>query len=416
MPVKSLQLNSLPKRAVLFAAVLLCLVILYFFAKWCFAYEIGVHSQDRETAQFAVELSPNEPQTHFALSVWQEKTFLPEDLTKSLAELEKATSLSPNDFRLWLALGRARERSGDSVGAENAMRKAFALAPNYSEVQWALGNFYFREGKSNEAFSLIRRAAETNPIYVVPAISVLWQIFDGDLSQIKNALGDSPQINASLAAFLAKEKRFDDAVEIWNTLPENEKNTNYKQVGDEIFAELIADKKFNTALKLKNRTDDAGKIFNGDFEQPIRQKTTNVFDWQISDGAQPKIGQNNETKHGGNASLFLIYNSDGGNNLRQIQQTVAITPGKTYTFECFYKADLKTSATLRWEIANADDGKALATTEAVSVNADWTNLKTNFTAPENSEAIVIRLVRAEYQQGLCPISGKVWFDDLTINK
>lgn len=387
---------------------------MYFFAKWCFAYEIGVHSQDRETAQFAVDLSPNEPQTHFALSVWQEKTFLPEDFIKSLAELEQATALSPNDFRFWLALGRARERSGDSVGAENALQKAFALAPNYSETQWALGNFLFREGKPDKAFPLIRRAGENNPTYVVPAISVLWQIFDGDLSQIKTALGDAPPIKASLASFLAKEKRFDEAVEIWNTLPENEKNTNYKQIGDEIFAELIADKKFNTALKLNNQAGEAGKIFNGDFEQPIQQRTTNVFDWQISDGAQPQIGQNNETKHGGNASLFLIYNSDDGNNLRQIQQTVAIVPGKTYTLEGFYKTDLKTSATLRWEIANADDGKILATTESINKTSDWTNLKTVFTAPENSEAIVLRLVRADCKPGICPISGKIWFDDLTI--
>lgn len=414
MPVKSLQLKSLPQRLVLFAAILFCLIILFFFAKWCFAYEISVHSKDRETAQFAVDLSPNESQTHFALSVWQEKTFLPEDLIKSISELETATALSPNDFRLWMALGKARERNGDSVGAQNALQKAFALAPNYSEVQWALGNLYFREGKTDKAFPLIRRAAENNPTYVAPAISVLWQIFDDDLSQIKDALGDSPQINASLAAFLAKEKRFDDAVEIWNTLPENEKNTNYKQIGDEIFAALIGDKKFNTALKINNRAGEAGKIFNGDFEQPIQQKTTNIFDWQISGGAQPKIGQNNETKHGGNASLFLIYSSDDGKDLRQIQQTVAIAANKSYTLEYFYKADLKTPATLRWEITNATDGKILATTEPISKNSDWTNLKTNFTAPENSEAIVIRLVRAECKSAICPISGKIWFDDLTI--
>lgn len=399
----------------LFAVVLVCLIFVYFFAKWCFALEIAIHSQSRDVAEYAVELSPNEPQTHFALAVWQEKTFLPEDLTRSLTEIETATALSPNDFRLWLALGKARERGGDSVGAEKAMQKSLALAPNYSEVLWATGNFYFRQGKTADAFPLIRRSAEIDPIFVAPAISVLWQIFDGDLARIKTALGDSPQINSYLASFLSKEKRFDEAVEIWNDLPENEKNTTYKQIGDEIFAELIAEKKFNTALKIKNRAGEAGKIFNGDFEQPIQQTTTNIFDWQITAGTKPAIGQNNETKHSGNASLFLIYNSDDGKDLRQIQQTVAISSGKNYTFEYFYKADLKTLSTIRWEITNAADGKILATTEPISKSADWTSLKTTFNAPENSEAIIIRLVRAECQQGFCPISGKVWFDDLTIN-
>ena len=190
------------------------MIVFYFFAKWCFAYEMAVHSQNREVSEYAVELSPNEPQTHYALSVWQEQTFLPEDLKKSLVEIETATALSPNDYRLWLALGKIRSLNGDSAGAENALKKAQSLAPNYSEVLWAMGNFYFRQGNITEAIPLIRRTAEIDSNYRIPAISILWQMFDGDVSQIKNALGESPQIKAALTDFLMKQGRSDQAVEI----------------------------------------------------------------------------------------------------------------------------------------------------------------------------------------------------------
>ena len=407
-------MNSLPKIAGLFVAGLVFLVVLYFFAKWSFAFEMASHSQNRDVAQFSVDLSPNEPQAHYALAVWQEKTFLPEDLTNSVKEMEKATSLSPNDYRLWLALGKSRWRNGDSAGAEKALQKALSLAPNYSVAMWTFGNFYFREGKTEESFDLMRRAAEIDLTYITPAIATLWQYFDGNVPQIKNRLGDSPAVKASLAVFLAKEKRFDEAVQVWESLTDEEKNKTYKQNGDVIFAALTNEKKFRTALKIKNRADETGKIFNSGFEEPIKSATTNIFDWQIADGTKPVIGQNTESKHAGNSSLFIIFNSDDGKDFRQIQQTVATEPNKTYKFESFYKTDLKTAATLRWEIVNAADSTSLASTEPIAQNGDWSELNAEFTTPENSEAIIIRLVRAECQQGICPIFGKVWFDDLAI--
>ncbi len=414
MPIKSLKLNSFPKLLGLIVLGFIILIVFYFFAKWCFAYEIAVHSQNREVSEYAVELSPNEPQNHYALSVWQEQTFLPEDLKKSLVEIETATALSPNDYRLWLALGKIRSLNGDSAGAENALKKAQSLAPNYSEVLWAMGNFYFRQGKITEAFPLIRRTAEIDSNYRIPAISILWQMFDGNVSQIKNALGESPQIKAALTDFLMKQGRSDQAVEVWNTISESEKNTEFQQIGSDLFTILIAEKKFRTALKIKNRMEETEKFYNGGFEEPIQQSTNNVFDWQISGGLKPVIGQNNESKHSGNTSLFIIFKSDDGKDFRQIQQTVPIISGKNYKFEFFYKTELKTSATFRWEIVDTAESKILAVTKPIEANSDWTSLSADFTVPENSEAVIIRLAREDCKQGLCPISGKVWFDDFTI--
>jgi hypothetical protein len=75
---------------------------------------------------------------------------------------------------------------------------------------------------------------------------------------------------------------------------------------------------------------------------------------------------------------------------------------------------LKTTATVRWEIIDAADGKILAASGAVSETTDWTNLSLEFSISGVTEAVVVRLVRADCKSVICPISGKIWFDDFEV--
>ena len=102
--------------------------------------------------------------------------------------------------------------------------------------------------------------------------------------------------------------------------------------------------------------------------------------------------------------MVIVFNSPNGQDFRAISNTVVVESGKNYEFEAFYKSNLKTSATLRWEIVDASDTKVLATTEAVAANADWTGLTASFTVPETTQAITIRLAR-----DVCKISPSEQF-------
>jgi tetratricopeptide (TPR) repeat protein len=417
---KSIKLDSSAKRIILLIVLLFSLACAFFLVKWCLANAIASQAIYKEVAELAIDWAPDDPQTHFSLGVLYEKSFLIEYLPQSLEEYEKAAALAPNDFRLWLVVGKARERVGDAAGAENALRRSLELAPNYSEVQWTLGNVLLREGKSSEAFDQIRKAA-SDPKYVAPAISIAWQIFDGDIAQIRQNLGDSAQTNSALAVFLVKQKRFDEAMQIWNSLPAGEKKTTFRQTGDDLYKEMIAAKKYRSALQIQNEistntaNQSIGKISNGGFEEEIKASNQGVFDWQIAEGARPQIGPNNVQKHGGNLSLLVIFNSPDGKDFRAVSQIVAVDAGKHYEFEAFYRSELKTSATLKWEIADAD-GKIIAATGAISNDADWTRLWAEFVAPENTEAVIIRLARENCKTSICSISGSVWFDDVSIKE
>ncbi len=424
MPLKSIKLAGVSGRALLIVALAVCLPAVFFFAEWCFANAIAKRAPSMEVAELSVSMAPSDPQTHYTLAVLSEKTFVPADSAKSLAEFERAVALSPSDFRLWLAYGKALERNGNAAGAELALRKASEFAPSYSQVQWSLGNVLVRHGKTAEGFAEIRRAAENDQTYCLPTVTTAWQIFDGDLVAVRRLLGDSANLNAPLAVFLAKQKRFDEAVEIWNALPLENKKTIYKAEGEEIFGQLLAAKKYRNAMQLQNDLSGkpaaekfaVGKIFNGGFEAELPRLKAGIFDWQVADGGQPLIGPNNEQRHGGDLSLFIIFNSSDGKDFRLISQTVAVESAKNYVFEGFYKSNLKTASTLRWEIVDAANGKVLAAASPVAANADWTGFTMPFAVSETTEAVTLRLVREPCKSVICPISGDVRFDDFSLRQ
>lgn len=421
MAVKSIQLNTIG-RVLLIVAGVFCVLAAYFITRWGLGHTIAQYTNVKDAAESAIEYAPYDPQPHLTLAGLNEKSFLAEDLPAALQEYEKAAAIAPNDYRVWLTLGKARERAGDRQGAEKALRRALELAPNYSGVHWALGNNLLRQGITDEAFVEIRKAVENDPTYSNPAVYTAWQTFDGDVAQISQKIGDSLPIKAGLAPFLAKQQKFDEAFAFWNSVPDNEKASTYKTNGEELIKSLTEAKKYRDALKVQSQINETaadekftvGAIFNSDFEKTVKRSGAGTFDWQIAAGEQPQISLDGSQKHGGNQSLIIFFNSSTGQEFRPVSQLVAVESGKTYKFEAFYRSDLKTMATVRWEITDATDGKVLATTAPTTDKTDWTALAAEFTTLPTTQAVNIKLVRADCKQPLCPISGKLWFDDLSL--
>lgn len=425
MSLKSIQLNSAIRSFVLPAFVLVCLLLVYFVVKWCLANTVAANADQKELAQIAADWAPSDPLPHYALAVWDEKSFLPEDFTKAIGEYEKAVALSPNDYRRWFALGRARERNGDAEGAETALRRTLELAPNYAHVQWALGNVLLRRGKTDEGFTEIRKAVAGEASFAAPAISIAWQIYEGNAAEIVKAVGDSTPAKAALSVTMAKEKLYDEAFNAWNSLPDADKSETYRQQSTDLLNSLLQAKKFRRALEVQAQINPPDrekpvieKITNPGFESNVVTTGAGTFEWQIADGTQPLISVDEKQKRGGNRSLVIVFNSPNGQDFRAVQQTIAVEPGKTYKFTVFSRSELKASGSVKWEIldaAEATSGKILASTEAAQSNAsDWSQMTAVFTAPAGTEAVTIRLARAACTSAVCPLSGKIWFDDFSL--
>lgn len=422
MPSKSIELTALPQRILLILLGLLCLIFVFFAAKWFLGNSVANRIVQKEVAEFAISLAPNDPKTHASTGALYQNSSQIEDVPKSLIEYEQAVALSPNDYRLWMAYGKAKERTGDAAGAEKALVKALQLAPNYSEVQWVYGNILLRQDKTAEAFAAIRKAVAGNPKFAAPAASVAWDIFDGDISRVKKTVGDSAPVKSALAVSLAKRQRFDEALEVWNSLPIADRKTTFLSNAEELSSELINNKKYRAAVRLRAEFDESakktsvGKITNSGFEEAITNQKKDIFEWNIADGNQPKIGPNTEQKKSGGKSLALVFNSPRGKDFREVSQMVAVESGKNYRFSLFYRSNLETSATVKWEILDSISGAILGETNAVEQKSDWQSSGVDFKVPENTEGVIIRLVRERCTSADCSISGTVWFDDISLDQ
>jgi hypothetical protein len=415
--VKHIKIDAAWKTAILIVVIIAFIPAAWVVMRWCMAGSAVERSTDAELALYLTKLGPDDPQTHRSAAVLLEKSFDPVDIEKALREYEIATALAPENYQHWLDLGRARDRNGDSEGAEAALRRALALAPHYSRVQWALGNNLLRQGRIDEAFAEIRQAVAGDATFAGPAASAAWQFFDGDLARIQRAVANSSRFDAALAALLARDNKFDQALEVWRRLPPEEKKSSLKDVGQTLFSKLVEAKRFRDAESVSVDVGEAsariGEVTNGGFESAVKPEGAGIFEWQIAGGLQPQIVLTNSQKHTGNNSLLLLYNSTDAKDFRAVSQTVAVEPSRSYEFEFFYRSDLKTAAAFKWEIVDIGAGTQIAVTEPVAAKAEWTRVSTRFTVPANSDGIVIRLVRDGCGQ-VCNVAGSLWFDDVAI--
>src|SRR5262245_13625052 len=108
----------------------------FYVVRWYIANTMAEYYNPAQTtldaAQMAVELGPKDPLTHWRIAQVSQKLLPLDQQSKAIVEYERAVSLSPNDYRFWMALGTAHEQTGDSVKGEQALRKAVALAPSYA--------------------------------------------------------------------------------------------------------------------------------------------------------------------------------------------------------------------------------------------------------------------------------------------
>ena len=425
LSLKVIKFEPRIARILLIAAVILCVIGAWFFIKWNFANVVASRLDVKRVelkpvADWLIAMAPSDPQTHFSAARLFEKTFDAGDLQRSLSEYEMAAALSPENFMRWVDLGKARNLNGDVEGALAAYARAHDLAPNYASVQWVYGNALIRQGDADAGFPLIANAAASNPDYAQPAALTALQIFDGDVEKVLRGLGDADATNAALAGVLALQGHFDRAYFAWSKLSTLD-SAKSKQLGATLIEKFTAAKQFQLAAKVAAGLRPADKLVieqvsNGGFENGVKLRDAGLFEWQIAEGTQPEIGLSEGGAHDGKYALSIMFRTFETAAFRSISQTVAVAPGSEYEFSAYYRSDVKTAASLKWEIANAMTTLPLARTSPMVPSDDWTLLNVRFRVPADSDGIIIRLVREGCAGPSCPVNGNLSIDDISIRR
>ena len=277
-------------HAFLLLPFLLALTGAWFSVRWYVGDTIAEYMDTEvrgvETARIATRLAPSDPLAHWRLGEVAQNTLAPDQLNQSIQEFELAVRLSPNDYRLWLALGRALEQSGDTQQGENAMRRAIEIAPAYSFPRWYLGNLLLRSGHDADAFAELRRASDADPQLRPQVFNLALQVYGKNIEALKTAIGPAPETRAQFARYLFDSKRIDDGLQVWNGLNAMEKKAN-RATGESIIKSLIEAKRFRLALEVWNDLalrdglrGAVGQLLNGGFEQEMGPASASVFSWQ----------------------------------------------------------------------------------------------------------------------------------------
>lgn len=413
-------------RLALVAFTLVALFAAWQAARWYMGSEIAsiatqIPADPLGAARTAVRLAPSDPLAHWSLATMEQRDISPEQAQAAMPEYEKAVSLSPMDFRLWVDLGRARERVGDFAGSEKALRRSVELAPYYAWPRWHLGNFLVRRGRNLEGLAELQRVAAADPSKRSAVFDLAWYISGGDTQTAKDLLGDSTAIRAGFAQYLLGRQRPDDALQIWSSLSSADKKEN-SGLGEKLLQSLLAAKRFRTASALAKEigrggsAPEVGKISNGSFESPVVQNNTAFFDWHVSSIPQAQAGLDPADARDGNLSLRVSFNAPGALNFN-ITQMVAVEPATSYRLLFYVRGNNLKSAAMPIVQVVAPDGKVLGESQSVEPGkTDWRQITVDFRTPPDVDGVTVRIARAPctMQGAMCPIFGTVWYDDFNL--
>lgn len=427
------QIIFIQSRSIFARLLLIVAILLAAWAGWyAFSREIGNMMAEvtaptdinaKATAYAAVWMAPGDPFVNWLVATTDNDSFIPEKAVASVKNFENVVRLAPYDYRWWIELGRVREQTDDSVGSEKALKRAIELAPSYAFPRWQLGNFYLRQGRNDEAFGELKLAAQNNAIYREQVFYTVWDFFNEDKEQLERIVGNSPQVQATLARFYATHEQPDAAVRTWESLTPEQKEEN-RLIGLLIMQVLFEHKNFRASLHFVREMGhepqaEMEKIQNGGFEAPVKTAGPKdiYFDWILVDKDKLSVKLDSGQKHEGKASLRLNFNSLTVPVFANVSQIVALEPGVRYSLTFWVRTEnLRSAGPPMVEVSGINDPRSFGASPPFTTGTnDWQQMRIDFTVPNDVDGAVVRTVR-QYCGDNCPVVGTVWYDDFDLQK
>jgi len=425
--VITIDLRAPARRALVILPALLAILSAWFVAHWYVGNTVAEYAPENpasatELARLATRWAPGDPFAHWTLGALEEREFSATNLADAVHEYEIAVTLSPNDYRYWMELGRALEASSDNAGGERALGRAVELAPAYSAPRWYFGNLLLREGKVDEAFRQLARASETDPQIRLQVFNLAGQVFGDDVEAIANAACPSVAMRVQLAIYLAGRQKFPEAMRIWSGTQNRNKE---RELAEELKKQLIDAKQFQNALVVMREFEpDAGNLpvpeqfINGGFEAGTTLTSSDSFGWSIASGSPAQMSIDAQA-HSGHNSLRIVFRAPNKLDLIQVSQAIVVAPDTQYHFECWARTnDLNTGRPPLIAILSATDSVTLASSPPLPTGTnDWQRIALDFKTKPKSDGVIVKLTRQPCDDAsVCPIFGTVWYDDFNLQR
>jgi len=381
------------------------------FASFLTGYALTTNQID--PANSAINLSPNNPDAHLTRAALLEAN---NGLPSAIPEYEKAASLRPQDYVLWLTLARASELNGDVSRAIASGKQAVKLAPYYAEPHWHLGNILVRAGDRDEGFRELGMAAKSDLALMPGIIDLAWRLSNGNPKAVEQAI--QPHTSAdyqALAQYFREHEEVNEAIAMYKSAGSEAESTVRVYVGD-----LISAKRFAEAYTLWSASHDAGRP--GTLTDPGFEKESDLtepgFGWRSADRLQAcRFSLDSANPKEGRFSLRAEFSGDSDPGSPVLSQMVLVQPFARYELRFAARSENIVSGGLPIVVViDADSRNGLGKSEQFPRTTDgWREYAIDFNTGPSTTAIQIALQR-EGCSSPCPIFGRIWLDGFVLRK
>ncbi|MBO0720431.1 MAG: tetratricopeptide repeat protein [Blastocatellia bacterium] len=378
-----------------------------------------------EGADIAIKYSPHDPAV-----LWRRggvyynaanEDMTDERLAVAVADLRRAVRMNPEDYRIWLSLGRVLDRSGENAEARVALERAVELAPSHFDPRWAMGNHLLRAGDREAAFAQMRLALANRPSALSLIFDYAWAVYQGDGKAIAAALSPPAEVKARMISLLISHGDVDDGLSIWREI----QSPGLKDV-QRVTASLANAGHYAAAYDIWSNADIPDRpvpdqyslLANSSFEKrfPADSKTL-FYSWRINPPDGVRVSLDRKDQVAGDQSLRIGFDVEDNVPLILAYQTVPSKPNTRYCLSFSLKTEeLESLSTPLVEIFDSADitHARAATSPFPTRDNPWTEYIISLDTTATTEAVTVRLVRPPCSEPPCPITGRIWLDDFKL--
>ena len=371
----------------------------------------------RRDPERALALRPDHP---LALVVRAEQLAAAGQWPAAARLARKSLLGNPLQGRAYRLLARAAQADGDSTQAYALYRIAARRSPRDLPTRVWLFNHHLELGQAAAAMGDLDAILRARP-QVIPVLSET--IFGAATRPEMQpafvaALKNLPPWRASVLSMVVRSAPdLDGVAGLMQRLRSGAERID-PVIAEEWIERLIRERRYQqayvqwAATLVPQARAVIGNVFNGEFELPPSNRG---FDWRIEAVAGARIDLL-PAAGGKGLSLRLAFD-DQRVPFRHLSQLLLL-PAARYRLDGLVRMEaLRTERGLVWTLSCAEDGRVLASSEALRGTVSWQSFSLGFEIPQAAcQGQWLRLQHSARVASEQRISGNIWFDALRVSR
>lgn len=346
------------------------------------------------------------------------------DPATTRATLREALNLRPLYAPTWLDLAELEHRLGNADAAAGYATHARRLWPAHPGLSWRVVEFHVRTGATHSALEALRDYWRLVPHHGARVLALASRL-ERDPHRLYQAVVPEPMPPGTDAGYHPRQfqdyaRRSRDArmaIAGWRSAPRafREDHAQALRFIDFMLTMGRITESVDAWRELTGAATVSATIHNPGFESPL---LGGGFGWRAHDPAGAAVAVDAGHSRSGRHSLRVEFDGTDNLNFHHLRQTLVIEPGARYRLVGWWRGEeITTRSGVFVDIRSLD---AEANTHARTADRygswDWQPFELEFETPPDAALAELRVRRAPTDALDRRIEGRVWFDDLALER